>query len=127
LEDKFSKALADPYSRSLYTYESGCHGDEDFDGRLIGRGPQTCGYIGFGHNILAEGIEAEGLEVTLYTELACSEGSEIATFSTNGCHVIPRDVSLRSLFGHLFLLYAYLRSLNITKTVFQSVTLTKKE
>jgi hypothetical protein len=49
-----------------------------------------CISTGPSHNVVATGIEADGMAVTLFSDTACT--AAISDFNTDGCKIIPSDV-----------------------------------
>lgn len=84
-------------NRMLEFYTSGCPGEGD-SGSSIG---VTAGEAGeklwcistdSAHNVVATGITADKMEVTLFADKSCSD--PVTTFDTDGCKVIPQNVSV---------------------------------
>ncbi|KAH8195343.1 hypothetical protein TruAng_010492 [Truncatella angustata] len=77
-------------------YETGCPAEGDIGdsvGTTAGDAEDELWCIGTAsaHNIVATGIEADGMIVTLFSDSGCT--ALITDFETDGCKVIPLDVS----------------------------------
>lgn len=53
-----------------------------------------CIPVGSAHNIVIEGIEADGMGVWLFSDPECTVEGRVDYVETDGCHVIPSNVSL---------------------------------
>ncbi|KAK7949441.1 hypothetical protein PG988_016080 [Apiospora saccharicola] len=80
---------------SLEFYESGCPNEDSSgaDGYIGGSNTDTlnCVAIKIAHNVVATNIEQENMEVTLFSDPICAEGSNITRFDTDGCKVIGQQ------------------------------------
>ncbi|KAI0509216.1 hypothetical protein F5B22DRAFT_366688 [Xylaria bambusicola] len=87
-------------SWSLRFYETGCptEGDIGDSVALTAGEPDDelwCIPANAAHNVVATNIAADNMKVTLFTDTNCMH--VITDFETDGCKVIPKDVSFSFL------------------------------
>ncbi|KAI0112520.1 hypothetical protein GGR51DRAFT_568641 [Nemania sp. FL0031] len=80
-------------------YTQGCPAPDDIVPSVGGSagGPDDelwCVGIGSAHNIVATGIEADGMIVTLFSDPRCQH--VIIDFDTDGCKVIPSNTVIEA-------------------------------
>ncbi|KAK6815649.1 hypothetical protein PG995_002936 [Apiospora arundinis] len=77
---------------SLEFYESGCAGKDSSGADNYIGGSNTdelwCIAVDISHNVVATNIVQENMEVTLFSHPLCEKGSDIKTFTADGCQVI---------------------------------------
>ncbi|KAI1425418.1 hypothetical protein F5Y12DRAFT_714265 [Xylaria sp. FL1777] len=80
-------------------YVTGCPAPGE-DGYSIGgaageAGDDTwCAGVASAHNVVATGIEADGMVVTLFSDPGCENA--IIDFDTDGCKVIPKNTVIEA-------------------------------
>ncbi|KAI0126719.1 hypothetical protein BJ170DRAFT_596290 [Xylariales sp. AK1849] len=89
---------------TLDFYETGCPADGepgDSVGVTAGDADDELWCIGTGsaHNVVATGIEADAMIVTLFSDASCT--AVITDFETDGCKVIPTDFHFGRLSSRL--------------------------
>ncbi|KAK8115406.1 hypothetical protein PG999_007475 [Apiospora kogelbergensis] len=82
---------------SLEFYETGCSSKDSSgaDGYIGGSDTDElwCVAVSIAHNVVATNIAQENMEVTIFSDPLCAEGSDITTFATDGCKVIGQEAS----------------------------------